>query len=153
MARQEGFEPSANGLEGRCSIQLSYEPIGADDENRTHITSLEGWSFTTKLHPHIWSRRRDSNSRPSPWQGDALPLSHSRIFFTLSRIIASQTWTRSSPLYSLYAQRRNRTIDTRIFSPLLYRLSYLGSYSFVAYIRYMPETGIEPVRSVRIAGF
>ena len=27
---------------------------------------------------HIWSGRRDSNSRRSPWQGDALPLSHSR---------------------------------------------------------------------------
>ena len=26
------------------------------------------------------------------------------------------------------AQRRNRTADTRIFSPLLYRLSYLGKY-------------------------
>ena len=26
-----------------------------------------------------WSGRRDSNSRRSPWQGDALPLSHSRI--------------------------------------------------------------------------
>ena len=25
------------------------------------------------------------------------------------------------------AQRRNRTADTRIFSPLLYRLSYLGN--------------------------
>ena len=24
------------------------------------------------------------------------------------------------------AQRRNRTADTRIFNPLLYRLSYLG---------------------------
>ena len=28
----------------------------------------------------IWSGRRDSNSRPSPWQGDALPLSHFRLF-------------------------------------------------------------------------
>ena len=27
----------------------------------------------------IWSGRRDLNSRPSPWQGDALPLSYSRI--------------------------------------------------------------------------
>ncbi|MEA2514083.1 MAG: hypothetical protein QOJ59_3570 [Thermomicrobiales bacterium] len=26
-----------------------------------------------------WSGRRDSNPRPSPWQGDALPLSHFRI--------------------------------------------------------------------------
>ncbi len=25
---------------------------GAGDGNRTHIASLEGWSFTTKLHPH-----------------------------------------------------------------------------------------------------
>ena len=25
-----------------------------------------------------WSGKRDSNSRPSPWQGDALPLSYSR---------------------------------------------------------------------------
>src|ERR1700761_1879556 len=26
-----------------------------------------------------WSGRRDSNPRPSPWQGDALPLSHVRM--------------------------------------------------------------------------
>ena len=24
---------------------------GAGDGNRTHMASLEGWSFTTKLHP------------------------------------------------------------------------------------------------------
>ena len=28
-----------------------------------------------------WSGRRDSNSRPSPWQGDALPLSHFRMIW------------------------------------------------------------------------
>src|SRR5579885_3005008 len=27
----------------------------------------------------VWSGRRDLNPRPSPWQGDALPLSHSRV--------------------------------------------------------------------------
>ena len=58
----------------------------------------------------IWSGRRDSNPRPSPWQGDTLPLSHFRIFSG--------------------AQRRNRTTDTGIFSPLLYRLSYLGKHYF-----------------------
>ena len=28
----------------------------------------------------IWSGKRDSNPRHSPWQGDALPLSYSRIY-------------------------------------------------------------------------
>ena len=31
-----------------------------------------------------WSGRRDSNSRPSPWQGDALPLSYFRSLRTFS---------------------------------------------------------------------
>ena len=30
----------------------------------------------------IWSGKRDSNPRHSPWQGDALPLSYSRIFLS-----------------------------------------------------------------------
>ena len=37
-----------------------------------------------------WSGRRDSNSRPSPWQGDALPLSHFRI------IIGRGRWIRTT---------------------------------------------------------
>ena len=72
--------------------------------------------------PILLSARRDSNSRPSPWQGDALPLSHSRIYG---------------------AQNRNRTSDTWIFSPLLYQLSYLGVKNI---FMKLPETGIEPVR-------
>ena len=63
--------------------------------------------LATREPIHI-SAKRDSNSRPSPWQGDALPLSHSRI---------------------TNAQTRNRTKDTRIFSPLLYQLSYLGIWN------------------------
>ena len=33
----------------------------------------------TQILRQIWSGRRGSNPRLSPWQGDALPLSHSRI--------------------------------------------------------------------------
>ena len=51
----------------------------------------------------MWSGLRDSNSLPSPWQGDALP-------------------DELNP--QIGASGRNRTIDTRIFSPLLYQLSY-----------------------------
>ena len=45
LVRQKGLEPLAYCLEGSCSIQLSYwrEFVGAGDENRTRIPSLEGW--------------------------------------------------------------------------------------------------------------
>jgi hypothetical protein len=35
-----------------------------------------------------------------------------------------------SEVFENNAQGRNRTTDTRIFSPLLYRLSYLGLSNF-----------------------
>src|SRR4029453_15409366 len=49
------------------------------------------------LHPSSfkrpWSGRRDLNSRPSPWQGDALPLSYSRFgarpFFAIRTLLSS----------------------------------------------------------------
>ena len=76
------IESSANGFTVRPLWPLGNpSTYGADDENRTHAISLEGWGSTIELHPQKikWSGRRDSNSRPSPWQGDALPLSHFRI--------------------------------------------------------------------------
>ncbi len=53
----------------------------------------------------LWSGLRGSNSLPPPWQGGALP-------------------DELNPLIGAFD--RNRTSDTRIFSPLLYRLSYKG---------------------------
>ena len=49
----------------------------AGDENRTRDNSLEGCSFTTKLHPHfqyddVW-REKESNRRHMELQSIALP--------------------------------------------------------------------------------
>ena len=67
LVRLKRFELLTHGLEGRCSILLSYRRIsetntfpcrrkkffGAGDGNRTHATSLEGWDSTIELHPHF----------------------------------------------------------------------------------------------------
>ena len=68
VVRLKRFELLTHGLEGRCSIQLSYRRIsaldtpaeisGAGDGNRTHAASLEGWNSTIELHPHIVALHR-----------------------------------------------------------------------------------------------
>ena len=61
------------------------------------------------LNYNYWRSGRDSNPRPPPWQGGILT-----------------SWTTRPVIYLNGGSGRNRTTDTRIFSPLLYRLSYLG---------------------------
>src|SRR5271154_7180695 len=50
--------------------------------------SQSGWRRRAE-----WSGRRDLNSRPSPWQGDALPLSYSRL---LPELVYRAGWGRSN---------------------------------------------------------
>ena len=89
-----------------------------------------------------WSGRRGSNSLPPPWQGGALPDElHSQIALK-----------GENPLKDVVvgASGRNRTNDTRIFSPLLYRLSYRGIlWRAIALHSYIMATrnGLEPSTS------
>ena len=66
----------------------------------------------------FWSGLRGSNPLPPPWQGGALP-------------------NELHPQDGAFG--RNRTADTRIFSPLLYRLSYKGKLA--------TRNGLEPSTS------
>ena len=62
----------------------------------------------------VWSGRRGSNSLPRPWQGRALP---------------DELRPHMAPVFQHHgASGRSRTNDTRIFSPLLYQLSYRGKW-------------------------
>ncbi len=89
----------------RLPVPPPRQKNGGDTRIRTGDKGFAVLCLTAWLCRLNWSGRRDSNPRPSPWQGDALPLSHFRM---------------------PGAETQNRTGDTRIFSPLLYRLSYLG---------------------------
>ena len=90
-----------------------------------HLAALETSLIKLKnqlLHWFFWSRWSESNQQPSDYKSDALPLSHTGI---------------------LGAAGRNRTTDTGIFSPLLYRLSYRGKLA--------TRSGLEPLTS-RVTG-
>ena len=71
----------------------------------------------------FWSGRWDSNPRPSPWQGDALPLSH---FRSIGRLLGRSAGLQGG------AEGQSRTVDTGIFSAVLYHLSYLGRYIYLS---------------------
>ena len=56
MVSPQGFEPRTHGLEGRCSIQLSYEPTFVRVERMMRIELT-----------------------PSAWKAEVLPLNYIRV--------------------------------------------------------------------------
>ena len=77
------------GLEARVGIEPTHKGF-ADLSLTTWVPRLGRAAFFIWIAPYRrsqpgwrrraeWSGRRDLNSRPSPWQGDALPLSYSRL--------------------------------------------------------------------------
>ena len=72
--------------EGREAPRHRFHPSGsAEGRGRTRLTfSTASGRQKPPLYPlalseTFWSGRRDSNPRPQPWQGCALPLSYTRI--------------------------------------------------------------------------
>ena len=126
-----------------------------------------------------WSGRRGSNSLPPPWQGGALPdelRPHTRHISAPSgaptkaceckilwgrgeiSVLVTAVLLARLPDKRLTFRRgasdRNRTNDTGIFSPLLYRLSYRGIES--AFIPALPRIHLlnrGPRKNLRTQGF
>ena len=73
FARLSGLEPLTNGLEGRCSIQLSYRRPGDPPRKVAFTCSLYRPAFKEPLQIPIWSGREDLNLRPPVPKTGALP--------------------------------------------------------------------------------
>jgi hypothetical protein len=86
-------------------------------------------------NPPCLSGRWDSNPRPSPWQGDVLPLYYAREH--------GQPSTGS-------AETQDRTGDTAIFSRVLYQLSYLGDQYFLLSVRDFTRTYMDCQEKLRL---
>ena len=46
-------EDAAQNYANKKTVISDGLQAGAGDGNRTHVTSLEGWSSTIELHPHL----------------------------------------------------------------------------------------------------
>jgi hypothetical protein len=79
-----GIEPMNKGFADLCLTTWLRRHTGKNKgRRRKDEAALARKPGAFVLHPPAfilisWSGRRDLNSRPSPWQGDALPLSYSR---------------------------------------------------------------------------
>ena len=83
----------------------------------------------------IWSGKRDSNSRPRPWQGRALP---TELFPHRVDAFASEDWC--SLNFSIYtkffgAGNEIRTRDPDLGKVVLYQLSYSRIESMLLHLK------------------
>ena len=114
LAGVVGIEPTSKVLE-TFVLPLNYTPISMVEGGRFELPNPKERIYSpprlaTSLPLHInikkWCRREDLNPQPTDYKSVALPIE-------LHRLIKLKG-----------GSGRNRTADTRIFSPLLYRLSY-----------------------------
>ena len=109
------FPPKKKGLTLLYQTYSCYM-VGRDgfEPSKTESADLQSAPIgRSGTYPHKkWSWWSESNQQPADYKSAALPIElHQHIF-------------KCNCLYG--ASGRNRTTDTGIFSPLLYRLSYRG---------------------------
>ena len=116
-ARSEQRRRLAQPIAHDYATRMELELVRAPmQKNKKHLESTKCF---------VWSGLRGSNPPPPPWQGGALP-------------------NELNPQNG--ASGRNRTNDTRIFSPLLYQLSYRGGLGG-CFRKMATRMGLEPTTS------
>ena len=95
MVSPQGFEPRTHGLEGRCSIQLSYEP-----------------TLNLKME-----RMMRIELTPSAWKAEVLPLNYIRKMerktrFELATLALARRCSTPEPLPQIGRGRWIRTIES-----------------------------------------
>ena len=90
-------------------------PYGLPPEPKSGASANSANRANIFLSKKKWSGRRDSNSRPSPWQGDALPLSHFRTLCFFFIFFYRKMGTRKFPSFSCIGDSTgNRTRVTAV---------------------------------------
>src|SRR6202048_2942030 len=90
LGHRAGLSPGSRAES--ASIDGAEDPIAPATLQQEDELARSGWERKSS-----WSGRRDSNPRPRPWQGRALPLSYTRIQ------IGKADWTACSMLCQMAA--------------------------------------------------
>jgi hypothetical protein len=108
MEARAGIEPAHKGF-ADLSLTTWVPRLGLVATLCGSVQPAQPYAASAGRDGAEWSGRRDLNSRPSPWQGDALPLSYSRL---------SSLWSRSASS-AAHPNRKLKLLCTR--KPALHR--------------------------------
>src|ERR1700737_1969920 len=87
LGHRAGLSPGSRAESG--SIDGAVDPIAPATLQQEDELARSGWEGKSS-----WSGRRDSNPRPRPWQGRALPLSYTRILWRRLRADDRQSYAK-----------------------------------------------------------
>ena len=104
----------------RLAISPTYSARGRYERRPRKQKPPRRVAFRSDFPKEIWSGRRDSNSRPQPWQGCALPLSYARAprrLKTAPEIREAAYGRRPPPLQGAPQTRARDKLSARTWAP------------------------------------